>query len=133
MGTFNRKEYVKQYSRERRAYYHAHGICYNCGEVYAEPGHVLCKTCARKNQARAKRSDPDGEKHKQYVKVMRDQRRAAGLCIDCGMPVLEGHTRCAKCVEKRRESTRVYKLRKKIRRQNEQERKRLIHEGLRKD
>ena len=102
-------------SRELREWYKSKGICNQCGRTWAEPGKVLCKTCQKRSFASQKRRDPDGEQHKQYVKALRDERRAKGLCIDCGAPNDGIHTRCKRCVAKRQESNRIYKLRRRIR------------------
>ena len=102
-------------NRERRTWYKEHGICESCGCGWADPGRVLCTDCRRKADARQKRRDPDGEKHKQYVKELRDERRARGLCIDCGAPNDGVHTRCKRCVARLQERVRMYKLRRKIR------------------
>ena len=45
---------------------------------------------------------------KQYM-----ERRAAGLCVDCGAPALQGHLRCEKCLERKKLMTAEYRLRKK--------------------
>ena len=37
------------------------------------------------------------------------------LCIDCGAPNDGIHTRCKRCVARRQESNRMYKLRRRIR------------------
>lgn len=110
------------YNREMRSWYKEHGICIACGQTYAEPGRVKCKACQKDADARHKRYDPDGSKHKAYVKALRDERRANGLCIDCGSPNDGIHTRCKRCVEARRDSTRIYHFR--------QRNKKLLKEGL---
>lgn len=99
--------------RERREWYKAHGICEACGQNWAEPGYVRCKECKKKADARLKRFDPDGQKHKAYVKALRDERREKGLCIDCGSPNDGIHTRCARCAERRKDSVRIYKFRQR--------------------
>ena len=101
-------------NRELRAWYREQGICIGCGQTWAEPGYVRCKACYKKARAREKRSDPDGEKHKAFLKSLRDYRREHGLCIDCGAPTDGKHLRCKAHNDAQNEACRMYKLRKKI-------------------
>lgn len=41
------------------------------------------------------------------------ERRAAGLCVDCGAPAFQGHLRCEKCLENQRFITAEYRKRKR--------------------
>lgn len=109
------------YCKERYQWYKAHGICANCGRTWAEPGRVLCAECARKKAASKRRYDPDGTRRTAYVDALRAERRAAGLCIDCGKPLDGLHTRCSQCLARMRERARMYRLRKKIKREAEHE------------
>lgn len=101
------------YNRELREWYKESGICIVCGQKYAEPGYIRCKDCKRKADARMKKFDPDGSRHKNYVKALRDERREKGLCIDCGAPNDGVHTRCKRCAEGRRDSCRIYHFRQR--------------------
>lgn len=101
-------------NKELRNWYRERGICIACGQTWAEPGYVRCKACYALARAREKKNDPDGMKHKQYVKAMRDRRKAAGLCVDCGAPNDGIHVRCAKCIARRNESSQVYKIRQRM-------------------
>ena len=109
------RQYKAAMNRETRRWYTEHGICNVCGQTWAEPGRTRCKACYARAIAGTKRRDPDGEKHKAFVKALRDYRREHGLCIDCGAPNDGIHTRCKRCVARRQESVRMYKLRRKIR------------------
>ena len=99
--------------RERYNGYKAVGICVHCGCEWVEPGHVRCKACAEKNAAIQLASDPNGEKRRSRQAALRAQRRAEGLCIDCGKPT-DGHVRCATCLEGRRDSWRKWHILRKM-------------------
>ena len=89
------------------------GKCVRCGVRWAEAGHTLCKQCLQSERARSKRYDPDGAKRREK----RQQRIDAGLCIDCGTPTENGRKRCQRCIEMRRDSTRKYKIIKRLERE----------------
>lgn len=108
------KEKAAKDSRELRAWYKAGGVCIQCGKGWAEPGHVRCTDCMRKSQLYQKRHDPDGTKHKANAKARRDQRRANGLCTNCGAPTDGKIKLCSRCAAKSRESNRMYKLRQRL-------------------
>lgn len=98
------------------------GKCVRCGKRYAEGGMVYCRECLDKHKRWQQNADPGWAK-----KYERRQKRIdAGLCIDCGRPTKDGRQRCDRCIEMRRESTRKYKITKKIRVEAERERLRLI-------
>ena len=95
--------------KERYRWYKEHGICPGCGQHNAMDGHVYCVTCAEAQAVchMIKRSVmTKEEKQEQYKKwresknILRQKRKAAGLCVQCGMPSRQGKTRCAKCAEK---------------------------------
>lgn len=96
-------------ARERRNFYLPRGICCQCGREWVAPGHTLCEACRDKHRESEARNDPGFERRKERKKVLREQRRAAGLCIDCGHPS-EGHVRCLRCREMRRDSWRKWKI-----------------------
>ena len=73
--------------------------------------------------ARARKADPDGTKHRVNAKALREERKAKGLCIDCGKPADGIHIRCPSCQRKHRESNQVYEIRKRVKREAEEERK----------
>lgn len=108
-------ERKRQYAYERYHAYKDKGICANCGERWVEPGHVYCKDCRRKNDVSHKRYDPNGEKWRER----RRKRIEAGLCIDCSRPVENGHVRCKRCLEMRRDSEIKYRIRERIRRESQ--------------
>ena len=101
------------------------GICVSCGRNYAEPGYVRCKPCYIKARRGEKKRDPDGTIHRDYVRELRQKRKDAGLCVDCGKrKPQEGYVRCAICIKKDRERREVYKIRNRIKKQNSERMKR---------
>lgn len=104
-------------SNELKHFYAEHGICQDCGHEFAEPGHVRCKACAELFNNRKKQRDPDGSKHRQYLKDLREYRRANGLCLDCNRPVVLGRMRCAKHLESERQAMQVQRIKKRVRKQ----------------
>lgn len=62
------------------------GWCSMCGRRKPRNGRKLCRRCAK--QIRASN------------KVIRDRRRAAGECLECGEPA-DGRVRCPRCVRRR--------------------------------
>lgn len=104
------KAHKAEMNREMRDWYRERGICVACGQTWAEPGYVRCAACYKKAVARMHRRDPDGKKHAAYVKQLRDERKAKGLCVDCGAKTDGLHVRCAACHERQLESSRIYKM-----------------------
>ena len=117
MNTEDRREQHKIACRELREFYKKGGICTQCGQNWQEPGHVLCKACALKARARLKRCDPDGVKHKEYLRELRRKRLKAGLCIDCAAPAVDGKSRCKVCLAKRQESNLKHSIKRRIARE----------------
>lgn len=100
--------------KERYNWYKDRGICATCGRVWAEPGKVRCKACEAKIAAcHAQRR----EERRQAKQQQRAQRIAAGICTECGKrPATEGMRMCPRCRAKRNDSTRKYKILKRIER-----------------
>lgn len=122
---YNRQFEAPKKREQTNQRYHAYkeaGICVSCGRKWAEPGHVYCAECRVKNKRRIVKQDPTGDKKREF----RQARIDAGLCIDCGRPTVDGKARCNRCIEMRRDSTRKYEIHKRIQRDNERERMKLI-------
>ena len=115
----------KQRCKERYWWYVERGICPECGITYAEPGHVYCKACMKRQIAHHKRRNPDGNKHKEYLKALRADRRARGVCVDCEAPIDDGRVYCPKCRERRKENELLCRIRKKMKAEAEKERARV--------
>ena len=112
-----RKENRTAYERRMES-----GKCVRCGKQYAEAGMVYCRECLNKHKQWQRNSDPRWEKKYERRQKLID----AGLCIDCRRPTKDGRQRCDRCIEMRRDSTRKYKITKRIRAEAEKERLRLI-------
>lgn len=123
-----RKRYMKrrkkrnQSTKERREWLKEHCFCVDCGREWAEPGRVRCKACIANVRERAKKYDPDNAK----AYARRKARIEAGLCIDCGKPTVNGQRRCPKCLSKRRDSCRKWRIMQKIDKEAEKARNRII-------
>ena len=84
-------------------------LCINCGAIMHGDEKVLyCKNCrdAIRNRYYANR------KHiSEYNRKRREDRKANGLCINCGKPAVPGLTRCEKhrLMENARERRRRFK------------------------
>ena len=84
------------------------GACRNCGGERAPDSKSYCLDCLRK-QADSKyikyhTMDPEVKKEllrKQgvLIKRLREERKAAGLCINCGRPSRPGKGMCTPCAE----------------------------------
>ena len=66
------------------------GLCTRCGAPQ-RPGRKTCETCAEGQRVRAA--------------ALRQRRRAAGKCRDCGRPA-GGQSRCSRCRESYRSGGR---------------------------
>jgi len=100
-------------------FYKKRGICINCHNENAMIGAVRCPECADKQAARdAERytklkADPDYRPRvSAYRKELRQRRRDAGLCHECGKrPVAEGYARCSEClIARRRKKDKRYDI-----------------------
>ena len=108
----SREEHNAQ-NRERYRWYKDRGICTTCGRAWVVPGHVRCKECEAKI---AKYHEASYDKRKEQQKQRRQERIAAGLCIECGKPAIPGMRKCERCRMMRNDSTRKYKIQKRIER-----------------
>ena len=119
-----------QTCKNLRKWYKESGICASCGQEWAEPGHTLCKGCNAKMAAYHAASR---EHRIEAARERRAKRIAEGICTECGKaPATEGMRMCPICREKRNDSTRKYKIKKKIKKQNEKERLEAIERGRKK-
>lgn len=100
--------------KERYRWYKERGICTTCGRTWAEPGKVRCKACEAKIAACHEKRR---EERRQAKQEQRQQRIAAGICTECGKrPATEGMRMCPRCRAMRNDSTRKYKIMKRIER-----------------
>ena len=105
-----------------REWYKGAGICASCGQEWAEPGHTLCKGCNAKMTAYHVASR---EHRIEAARERRAKRIAEGICTECGSrPATEGMRMCPICRAKRNDSTRKYKIKKRIEREAQKARQR---------
>lgn len=66
----------------------------------------------------------NNDTYQENKRKRRQELREAGLCIDCGQ-VVDGdnHTRCKRCRDMRMDSTRKYRIRKRLEKEAEDVRK----------
>ena len=100
--------------KERYNWYKDRGICTTCERVWSEPGKVRCKACEAKIAAAHEKRREERRRAKQE---QRQQRITAGICTECGKrPATEGMRMCPRCRAMRNDSTRKYKIEKRIER-----------------
>ena len=100
----------------------AQGLCPKCGKRPPEPGRSQCEPCAEKDRAAGRardarlraagipRRDPEKARAAERARRQRQiaERRAAGLCPECGTaPPEPGRSVCGPCGEERRAAARV--------------------------
>ena len=105
------KAHAKEYNHNRREWYKGYFICTSCAVNEAEPGRVNCKECLKKYRAKhqARREEYNAQK-----KQLRHERIEAGLCPQCGHPAKPGFKMCGRCRDARNDSTRKYKIKKRL-------------------
>jgi len=124
---FDKAAWSKKYNRERREWYKARGICCQCGNEYAEIDRTLCAACAKAQHDKQEKSDPGRRKCYERALKRKEERYAAGLCTVCGKrPYREGHKNCEICAKKQRDMDLVRRVKRRLDRQIEEERQRLI-------
>lgn len=79
------------------------GICPKCGreDAYTMGKRTSCAECAEKARERAERRREDPDKREiiySRVKALKQARKSAGLCPDCGGVPMGGHVKCVRCV-----------------------------------
>lgn len=110
-------------NKERKEFYKAKGICCQCGREKAAKGRSFCLNCLdlrsvyyyrhRQGMSEEKKAEYREKAAKSHKKLY-DERKAAGICVDCGKKKAEGNRiRCGICLEKQR------KRQENIRRQND--------------
>ena len=102
-------------------FFKSRGICPMCRKGPLAPGRAACFDCletmrayaARQRAARTKeQAAEDSKLCSQRHKDLRARRKAAGLCINCGKPVLRGHVRCLDCNLKNNRAARTMREKK---------------------
>lgn len=101
MDMEKRKAWTSAYWKEVRAWRREHHICTTCGKNDAAIGFVQCSDCQEKRavyDAKYKADHPDYIK--ETDKALREKRRAAGLCPECGKKIDGIYVRCNSCHDK---------------------------------
>lgn len=110
-------------NKERREFYKAKGICYQCGKEKAAKGRSRCLNCLDlnsvyyykwKDSINKEKKAELLEKAAKSKKKQYDERKAAGICVSCGKRrAEENRLRCGICLKDQ------CRRQEKIRRQNE--------------
>lgn len=98
------KTYYKQLWAERKEW----GVCVECGKKPPFEGRVRCEDCLCRDLL-AHHKTTDSPKRKENLKKLRDERKAAGLCIICGKPAYKEHTRCYECYLRNKRASDKYR------------------------
>ena len=118
------KEYERERGRRLYAERKAAGICTKCGKAPACEGRTTCEPCAERHRARDRERlarakaeglpyggrDPEKKRKagRKHGRRRTQARRAAGLCIRCGLAQpAEGRSMCEPCRENRRAAKRA--------------------------
>ena len=105
------------YKRECYHKWREQGLCGKCGKRWAEAGHSKCRICRIAAQKSAKAMGRV-ETLNEYKRNQKADRKAKGLCTNCGKPLSEKelgvNTRCIICRKKARERQMVQRLRMRI-------------------
>ena len=101
----NKREYVRQYNKERYEYLKKLGICVECGSEDAWKGRTKCLCCLHltKEASEVARSEASKKQRKKYLSKKRDLCIAFGICREClKREVTEGKLRCGRCITKQK-------------------------------
>lgn len=102
----DRRTYHKQYMKERREWYAAHGWCTECGKEDARTmiGKTLCFDCFVKKWGHEPIVRLDPKKKKEWIPkhgIPKSEYYENGLCAKCGQhPHLPDKRVCQQCYEK---------------------------------
>ena len=101
----DKREYMRQYKKERYEYLKRLGICVECGSEDAWNGRTKCLQClhSTKEASEAARSEDSKKQRKKYLSKKRDLCVAFGICREClKREVAEGKLRCNRCITKQK-------------------------------
>lgn len=115
------KANVRRQNRENYAWYKSKGICPKCRKEWASPERVFCAKCLKKKCADTMKHG--SEHNAQKCKERRERLKAQGLCVSCGKPAVKGRSLCAACARRNSEAQQVRKMKKRLQREAEAERK----------
>lgn len=109
------KEKEREYKRASTEFFRAHGICTTCGKNRAAPGRAMCLDCLQKSREyhyrKLAEETPEQREHRlatarAYHRRTRAERRAQGLCTECGRPTAQGTILCLEHLLRRRRQER---------------------------
>ncbi len=100
-------EKQKQYFKERYDWLKSKGICVSCGQDYACVGSVFCPECGERKCKKSleyyyAHREECSNRRKPYFKQRYAERKAKGLCTQCGRKAIDGQTLCLECRIKQR-------------------------------
>lgn len=103
------RAYARQYMKERRAWYHEHGLCAECGKEDARTmiGKYICFDCYERKNGHMPEVNIEPKKKRKYVYIPkhgipRSAYAAHGPCSICGSaPPIDGRRICQKCYDDR--------------------------------
>lgn len=100
------------YARECYHWYLDHGICPKCRRNNLQTGYKRCLECRIKDNEshRGKPMSDERKKYQaEYSRMLREKRKAAGICTRCGKRKTDGeHAHCAVCRAIKRSEQREY-------------------------
>lgn len=102
------KEEKREYNKLIRERRKEKGLCRRCGKEKVEEGKSLCPACRLINQEQSRNyyRNLSPEAKLEFLnskKLLREERKAAGLCIKCGQPAYKGFVLCKEHHFKRNE------------------------------
>lgn len=108
-------EEQRAYHHEAYFWYRAHGICYSCHHEDA----VIAGLCGKCYYLTNERAHAYRQKNREVLNAKgneyRAKKRAAGLCVSCGMrPAEPGRKYCEKCLAKDRRRGFIKRAEKRI-------------------
>ena len=104
----------RAYHKEARAYFLSIGLCSRCGKNKLFGEEKECPECLAKLyenniRSRERRGIDSKEQYKKDIQMLKEK----GLCRSCRkQKAAEGHTYCRTCLEKTRERSRKYRMKK---------------------
>lgn len=101
--------------RDEYLFFKEQGICTHCRKNKAESGKTLCLECLIQNRTYKKKYNPD--KQRLIDKKKREERKAMGLCVNCGRRPQYHGLLCSHCyttVLKRKQKKKSRLLRSEL-------------------